>query len=161
VLAARREIEAIRIDDEQRRVLVMEEEMIEGIVQAAQILLRDPLLEASPAPADPLEERAGRGLEINDEIGIHDLPLELIEQPVVQHELVVLENDVGEDAVLGEEIVGDDELGEEVALRDFALLPEPVQKEEQLRLEGVRVSIVIELFPPPLPVRGRPATPPR
>ena len=56
VLAARREIEPVGIDDEERRVLVMEEEMVERVVQVAQVLLRDPLLEASPAPADPVDE---------------------------------------------------------------------------------------------------------
>jgi len=144
VLAARREIETIGINDEEGRVLVVEEEMVEGIVQAAQILLRDPLFVAPPAPADPVEKDARRRLEIDDEIGIHDFPPELFEESVVEHELVVLENDVGENAVLGEEIVGDDELGKEIALRDVALLPEAVQEEEKLRLERVSFPIVVE-----------------
>ena len=70
-------------------------------------------------------------------------PKEMVELPV-EGQLVRVEVDLGEDVVLGEEVVGDQALAEELLLRQLLLLAVAGQQEEQLRLEGVLVGLVVE-----------------
>src|SRR5690242_14185180 len=46
--------------------------------------------------------------------------------------------------VLGEEIVADRHLREEVLLEQLLLLPEAAEQEEELRLEGELVAVLVE-----------------
>ena len=54
-------------------------------------------------------------------------------ESVVDHQLGVVEVQAGEDLVLGEVVVRDDEVREEIDLRDLALLLVAGQEKEELR----------------------------
>ena len=56
-------------------------------------------------------------LQVNDQLRLRHLLLQQVVQPVVDHQLGVVERQVREDLALGEGVVGEDQLGEEVALR--------------------------------------------
>src|SRR5205085_11247458 len=58
--------------------------------------------------------------------------------------LVGIERDRGEDPVLGEEVVADRHLVEEILLEQLLLLPEAAEQEEELGLEGELVAVLVE-----------------
>src|SRR5207302_8294805 len=49
-----------------------------------------------------------------------------------------------EDPVLGEQVIADRDLREQVLLEQFLLLSEPGEEEEELRLEGELVAVLVE-----------------
>src|SRR5207245_958186 len=65
-------------------------------------------------------------------VGLRHGFVKKIVEPVVNHQLGVVERQVGEDLVLREGVVGEDQLGEEVALGDLPLLVVTRQQKKEL-----------------------------
>ncbi len=86
-----------------------------------------------------------RGLQVDHQVGLEDALLEDGGELVVERQLVLGEVEVREDAVLGEQVVGDHEPAEEVVLEQVLLLPETREQEEDLRLEGEARPVPVEL----------------
>ena len=66
---------------------------------------------------DAAEQRVRVGLKKNHEVGLHDLGLQDPVDLLVERQFVFVEREVGEDAVLVEEIVADRDPRKEVGLR--------------------------------------------
>src|SRR5437764_807848 len=75
------------------------------------------------------------GVEVDDEVWPGEPLVEELEDLLVEVELVGIEGDAGEDPVLGEQIIGNRALLEEVELVELALLAVALEQEEELRLE--------------------------
>ncbi len=94
---------------------------------------------------DALEEDLDPSLEIDDQVGLGDPRRDGVVDPLVERQLGPLEGEGGEDAVLGEEVVAEGHLREEVLLHQLLLLLEPREEEEDLGLEGVGVPVRVEV----------------
>ena len=64
--------------------------------------------------------------------------------PLVQGELVILQREVGEDLVLGEQVVHHQRLAGQIPLGQLLLLPEPTQQEPDLRLKRIPPRVLVE-----------------
>src|SRR5439155_461582 len=62
----------------------------------------------------------------------------------LSHGPVLLDQVGGEDAVLGEEVVGDDALREELELDELVLPAIALEQEEELCLEGMPLRVLVE-----------------
>ena len=133
------------VDDQQRRAVVVVEEMVVGVDQLGQILLGELPLEGALPAADPCHAGGDVGGEVDDQIGARHLRLERRVELLVEHQLVVGERQVGEDPVLLEAVVGHQELLEELALHRLLLLLEPLEDEVELGLEGRARTVLVEV----------------
>src|SRR5258706_2308857 len=161
------EVDLVRLYHQERAVTEVVEEVIVGLDEALEVIRPDsPLVGARPL-LDPREARVDRGRQVDDEVGPRDRFRERRVEPVVRAYLFVGQRQVREDLVLGERVVGDDEVPEEVDLRDLALLLIAREEEVDLRLErgallpGVevreeRVRDVLEDLRPREPLREQP-----
>src|SRR5262249_40733384 len=103
-------------------------------------------LEVTVPLAEPAEQDVWPGLEIDDEIRPREPLVEQLEDLPVELVLVGVEGDGREDRVLGEEVVRDGAVREEVHLAELALLAVALEQEEELGLEGMSFGILVE-FP--------------
>src|SRR4030095_16671626 len=69
ILRALHEVDVRRVHDEERRLRVVEEEVVVRAFDLGEVLLGEAALLRAPARADPLHEDLGRGLEVDDEVG--------------------------------------------------------------------------------------------
>src|ERR1051326_2149773 len=139
------EIDPVRIHHQQRRLFVPVKVMRVRLAELLQIRRRDRLFVGAPALLDALQECIKIRLEIDHEVRPRHLIEEEVVQPVVDHQLGVIERQMREDLRLRERIVGEDQLGEEIALRDVALLIEPREQEKQLRPERGAAFVFVEV----------------
>src|SRR5437870_6529176 len=101
-------------------------------------------LEVPVALAEPAQQHLRPRLEIDDEVRPREPLIEHLEDLLVELELVRPERDRGEDAVLGEEVVGDDALREELQLAELALPAIALEEEEELGLEGMSLRVLVK-----------------
>src|SRR3989442_1718655 len=101
-------------------------------------------LEAPVGLAEPPPQHLRPGLEIDDEVRPREPLIEHLEDLLVELELVRPERDRGEDAVFGEEVVGDDALREELQLAELALPAIALEEEEELGLEGMSLRVLVK-----------------
>jgi hypothetical protein len=97
------------------------------------------------AGAEPLDEQLGRRLQVDDQVWERHVARQQLVEPLVDEQVVVVEIQVGVDAVLLEQVVADRRLAEEVRLPQRLLLPVAVEQEEQLRLEGGARLVGVEV----------------
>src|SRR5262249_19672703 len=64
------------------------------------------------------KEDIGRRLQINDEVGRHDVARQKVVQALIDEQLVVVEVEGGEDLVRVDQVVADGDLAEEIALTE-------------------------------------------
>ena len=120
------------------------EEVVVRPRQLRQVLGVELPLEVPPALADPGQEHVEPRLQVDDEVRLHHPRAEMLVDALVEGQLVRVERDRGEDPVFGEEVVAHGGLREQVLLEQLLLLLEPVEQEEELRLEGVLVAVLVE-----------------
>src|SRR5438445_12213474 len=125
------EVDVRAVDHQERGLRVMVKVVPERLRQPLEVLAQQAL------PAGPRD---------NDEVRPREPLIEHLEDLLVELELVRPERDRGEDAVLGEEIVGDDALREELELAELALPAIALEQEEELGLEGMPLRVLVE-FP--------------
>jgi hypothetical protein len=89
-------------------------------------------LEGAVALAQPLGKNLDAGPNVNHQVGLGELSVEQAVDALVKDQLVGVEVEPGEDAILGEQIVGNRGLGEEVLLGELALLVVAGQQEVEL-----------------------------
>jgi len=102
-------------------------------------------LEAARPLLDPRHAGVDVRRQEEHEIGHRDLRLQRHVELVVDREVVVAQRQVGEDPVLLEGVVGDDQPLEELLLDDVLLLLVARQQEIGLRLEGGARPVLVEL----------------
>ena len=140
-LVAPRQIDLRRLDDEQRRGRVVEEEVVVGLVELGEVFLarQRPSSSSSARAARSRRrrfEQVGRRLQIDDERrAAARSRATQIEQPLIDEQLVVVEVHERVDAVALEEVVADRRLTEEIALTQGEQLAMAREREEELRLE--------------------------
>src|SRR3989442_2456255 len=144
VAAVLDEVDVRAVDDQERGLRVMVKVVPERLRQPLEILRGDAALEVAVALAEPAQQHLRPGLEVDDEVRPREPLVEHLEDLLVELELVRAERDRGEDAVLGEEIVGDDGLREKLELPELALLAVALEQEEELGLEGMSLWLLVE-----------------
>src|SRR5436189_1221508 len=140
------EVDVRAVDHQERGLRVTVKVVPERLRQPLQVLRGDAALEVPVALAEPAQQHLRPGLEIDDEVRPRKPLIEHLEDLLVELELVRPERDRGEDAVLGEEVVGDDALREELELAELALPAIALEQEEELGLEGMPLRVLVE-FP--------------
>src|SRR5213080_1724142 len=138
------EVDVRAVDDQERGLRVAVKVVPERLRQPLQVLRGDTALEIPVALAEPAQQHLRAGLEIDDQVRPREPLIEHLEDPLVELELVRAERDRGEDAVLGEEVVGDDALREELELTELTLLTIALEQEEELSLEGMPARFLVE-----------------
>lgn len=111
VFAAFDEVDVGRIDDEEVGGGVTEKEMFVGVSDFLDVLGSDLRLVAGGLFGDAGAKNLGLGLKIDDEIGSGDTGGERFVIAIVKLQLFVIEIEIGEDAVLFEEEIGEDRAG--------------------------------------------------
>ena len=101
-------------------------------------------LEGAVALAQPLGQDLDAGADVNHQVGPGELSVEQTVDALVEHQFVGVEVEPGEDAILGEQVVGDRGLGEEVLLGELALLVVAGQQKVELDREGVLFRVLVE-----------------
>src|ERR1043166_5801596 len=145
VLRGIHEIDFVRVHDQQWRLVVPVKVMRVRLAELLQILWRDRFLVCPPALLDALQQCIKVPLQVNHEVRLRHGLVQQIVQPVVEHQLGVFERQVREDLALRERVVDQDQLREEVALRELLLLVEARQQEEQLGPERRPPPVLVEV----------------
>src|SRR3989441_13047991 len=138
------EVDVRAVDHQERGLRVTVKVVPERLRQPLQVLRGDAALEVPVALAEPAQQHLRPGLEIDDEVRPREPLIEHLEDLLVELELVRPERDCGEDAVLGEEVVGDDALREELQLAELALPAIALEEEEELGLEGMSLRVLVK-----------------
>src|SRR5438067_6188679 len=138
------EVDVRAVDHQERGLRVTVKVVPERLRQPLQVLRGDAALEVPVALAEPAQQHLRPGLEIDDEVRPGEPLIEHLEDLLVELELVRPERDRGEDAVLGEEVVGDDALREELQLTELALPAIALEEEEELGLEGMSLRVLVK-----------------
>src|SRR5262249_41868969 len=139
------EIDLRAVHHEKWGLRIMMKEGTERLRQALQVLRGDAALEVPVALADAADEDVGPRLEVDDQVRPGHLGVEELENLPVERELVRSEGDPGEDAVLGEEVVGHGASRTDALRRQLLLLAVALEREEQLGLEGMALGVLVEL----------------
>src|SRR5436309_5053816 len=138
------EIDVRAVDHQERGLRVPVKVVPERLRQPLQVLRGDAALEVPVALAEPAQQHLRSSLEVDDEVRPREPLIEQLEDLLVEVELLRVEGDAGEDAVLGEQVVRKHALGEEVALAEVQLLAVALEEEEELRLERVLAGVLVE-----------------
>src|SRR5947199_10780183 len=138
------EVDVRAVDHQERGLRVAVKVVPERLRQPLQVLRRDGALEVPVALAEPAQQHLRPRLEIDDEVRPREPLIEHLEDLLVELELVRAQRDRGEDAVLGEEVVRDDALREELELAELPLPAIALEQEEELGLEGMPLRVLVE-----------------
>src|SRR2546428_3681675 len=138
------EVDVRAVDHQEWGLRIAVKVVPERLRQPLQVLRGDAALEVPVTLAEPAQQHLRSGLEVDDEVRPREPLIEHLEDLLVELELVRAERDRGEDAVLGEQVVGDDALREELELSQLALLAVALEQEEELRLEGMASRFLVE-----------------
>ena len=87
------------------------------------------------------ERRQVAALKLADVRVVHPRPEHLVDA-LVQRQLVGVQSNRSEDPVLGEQVIADRDLREQVLLEQFLLLSEPGEEEEELLKNNIHPSSV-------------------
>src|SRR5438132_3147276 len=138
------EVDVRAVDHQERGLRVTVKVVPERLRQPVQVLRGDAALEVPVALAEPAQQHLRPRLEIDDEVRPREPLIEHLEDLLVELELVRAQRERGEDAVLGEEVVRDDALREELELAELALPAVALEQEEELGLEGMPLRVLVE-----------------
>src|SRR5688572_8122740 len=139
------EVEALAVDDEERAVGVVEEIARVRLREAPQVVLGNRRLDGVAALPHAREQRVGRGLQVDHEVGHRRLGLHVLVDAAVELEFRVFEREPREERILGKRKVGDRGLLEEVGLAERLELADALEEEEELRGQRVAPHVAIEL----------------
>src|SRR2546423_6277174 len=101
------EVDLVGIHNQQRRLVVPVKVMRVRLAELLQILWRDRFFVSPPALLDAPEECIKVSLQVDDQLRLRHRFVEEVVEPVVDHQLRVLERQVREDLALGKAVVGD------------------------------------------------------
>src|SRR4051812_19844882 len=132
-----RRVELRGLDHEQRRGVVVKEEVVVGLVQLTHVLVVEGGRVAGGARAllEPAAEHVGRRLEVDHEIRRRDVVREQLVEPLIDEQLVVIEVEIRVNLVALEQVIADGGVREEVALPEQRLLAVAGERVEELCLE--------------------------
>ena len=135
VVAAFDEVNLGSVDDQQVGGGVVEKEMFVGAGHFLDVFEGDLRFLAGSFFGDARAEHFGLGLQVDDEVGSGKIGGEQFVVTLVQLELLIVEIEIGEDAVLFEEKVGQNQAGSFDG-QGFAKVLLPLDQEVHLRAEG-------------------------
>src|SRR5262249_16316264 len=144
VAAVLHEVDVRAVDHEKRGLVVVVEIAPERLRQLPQILRTDAAFIVPIALAEAAQQHLRPGLEVDDEVRPREPLVQETEDLLIEVVFVGPERDAGEDGVLGEEVVRDGALCEEVELPQLALLAIALEQEEKLGLKRMLVGILVE-----------------
>ena len=139
-------VEGGRVHDQQRRLLVVVEEVRIGLVELLEVGPVDELLHPDPPPRDALHQHIYRCLQVDHEVGLRRIDDEPRVDLFVQRILGILERDPGEQAVLLEQVIRHPHRREQVLLTQARQLLRVLEEEVQLRRQGRTDRIAVEAF---------------
>src|SRR5260221_1229764 len=119
-----------------------------GLVELTEVLLvgdQERVLRILLPRAQAFHQHVGRGLEIDDEVRRRDILCEQVIQPLINEELVVVQVQVGVDAVFFKNVVANRDLREQVGLPTVHQLAMAVEQVEQLGLQRGAGAIRVEI----------------
>src|SRR6516225_7167309 len=145
VAAVLHEVDVRAVDHEKWGLCIMMKEGPESFRQALQVLRGDAALEVPVTLTNSSEEHIGPGFEVDDQVGPGNLRVEELEDLTIEGQLVRIERDPGEDAVLGEQVVPPPAGGIDAVLLELALLPVALEGEEERGLKGMAFGVFVEL----------------
>src|SRR6266852_8453095 len=94
------EVDVVRVHHQQWRFLVPVKVVRIRLAEFLQILWRDRFLVGSPALLDAPQQCIKVALEVDDQVRLGNRLMQQVIEPVVDHQLGVLERQVGKDAAL-------------------------------------------------------------
>ena len=141
------EIDIFGVYQQDRRLLVFPEIGEVFLLDVSEVTGGDVALKVSAASGDLPQQAVGGGVEVEDQVGFGQGTRDGIENGAEERKLVGGEVVLGEKQAFVDEIVADDEVGEEVAGGDQRLeLLVAVHQERHLHGEGVMLRILVELL---------------
>src|SRR4030095_1583024 len=145
VIGLLHEVDLGAVDREQRRFVVGEEKAVVGLGQIFQVSQVDVLLVGDFSLFDAVFEHVGGGLEEDHQVGLQDTGIQEIVEGFVEGEFVLGKIQERENFILGENIVGDHPLLEELLLGQFLLLTVAGEEKKDLGLKGVLGAVFVEV----------------
>src|SRR5437773_631017 len=93
------------VEDEQRGGCVVKEEIVVSAIQFRDVALRDSNLVVPASPAYSFQQHLVRGLQIDNQIGPRDILLQKRIELLINHQLGIVQVQVGENLVLGKDVI--------------------------------------------------------
>src|SRR6266436_2449803 len=120
------EVELLGVHDQDRAPVEMIEKTVVAVREQGEVFRADRTLEFYAAPAHALMERGWLRLQVDDEVGPRSLRLERVEYLLIQVQLIPGERQAREKRVLFQEKIAHGHPVEQVHLREFAQLADPL-----------------------------------
>src|SRR5690606_26298346 len=133
-----------RVHDQERRLVEVVEEARVRLAEPLEVALLGLLLERDAAGSDPFQQHARRRLEIDHEVRLRRLDLQRGRDLIVELELLRIEVQLREQAVLLDQEIGDPDRGEHVGLPDLLDLAGTLEQEEDLRRQRRLAGTLVE-----------------
>ena len=146
-LQVRGVIEEIRVGDidEEGADIMLPDIVGIGFLDAEQVVVGYGLFVGAIAFADIGLQLAHRRMEVDEDIGLHDLGLEDVEEILIEAEFLFGEIDLGKQEAFGEKVVRDGEGLEKVrGIHQFLQLFVAFGHEEQFKRKGVLSGVLVE-----------------
>lgn len=116
-----------------------------GFLQAEQIVVGNLLFIGAVPFFDVFLKPVYRRMQVDQQVGLHDLGIDDVEQFLVEAELLVGKIHLGEQQAFGEEVIGDGSLFENIlCLQQFLQLFETFGHEKQLDRESILLGILVK-----------------
>ncbi len=132
------------VDDQQWSGGELVKEARIRLVEPFEVLAVDMLLVIDAAAGDALEQYVYRCLQVHDQVGRRRTNVELDVELLVEGELVVIQRDAREQAILLQQVVRDSDRVEQVCLLQRLKLLGALQQKVQLRRQGCGTRIAVE-----------------
>ena len=131
------------VHDQHRGGLVVEKHPRIGLGQATQIICIDLAFIPDPAPGDAFEQHVFRRLQIDHQIGNRCIHREMIIDLLIEFQLIGIQGNLGEQAVLLHQKVSDADRLEQVCLAHGLHLAHTLKQKKKLcrQCTGTRVPV--------------------
>src|SRR5512135_1259702 len=138
------EIQVFAIHHQQRRLIIVMEELAIAVSQARQIIIRNGSLITVAAPPHTLRQRISGSLQVYHQVGRGRLRRQALIDGLVELVLVVAQSQARKQRILLEQVVGDGAALEQIHLRHVARFIDALKQEKQLRGQSVTHRVLIE-----------------
>ena len=138
------EVDIRGIDNQQRTLVVMEEVVVVGLIQAVDVFTVHVLFIVPTTLSNIRHETIGGRLQIDNQVRDRRSWLHDSEHGFIQAQFVAFEVDTSKDPVLVERVVGHNKIVEEVPSAQTLLLPETTGQETELCLEGPTRPVLVK-----------------
>jgi hypothetical protein len=144
VLRIADEVDFGAVDHQQGRLVIIKEKVPVSLRDFFDVIRRNAPFVLPIALAQPLEQDIGTGLQIHHQVRFWQARVEQLVELTIQGNFVAVQVHLGENLVLGEEVIDDHAVIEQVLLCQLVLLAIAAEEKEQLGLKGRGVRVFIE-----------------